>query len=116
MGMDGGTRVDSPGNLLPFGVSVCRASCIAEFLGTAGQAALGNVNDQDVYEHICNYPPDNNGNINSATGDRDKSLFHDSIWPIKHNNSVLPDHLIICSFTMAAAVHPVVPVVAVTLM
>merc|ERR1739838_80469 len=31
--MNGSTRVDSPGTLLPFGVSVCRACCVAEFLG-----------------------------------------------------------------------------------
>jgi hypothetical protein len=74
--MNGSSRVDSPGNLLPFGVSVCRACCVAEFLGTAGQAALGNVqNDQNVYEHICNYPPDTKANIDSATDGQREELI-----------------------------------------
>jgi len=73
--MNSGTRVDSPGNLLPFGVSVCRACCIAEFLGSAGQSNLGDVNNQNVYEHICNYPPDSNTNINSATDGQREELI-----------------------------------------
>merc|ERR1712048_1091669 len=67
--------INAPGNLLPFGVSVCRACCIAEFLGSAGQAALGNVDQQAVYEHICNYPPDSNSNINSATDGQRQELI-----------------------------------------
>ena len=50
-----GATINSPGNLLPFGVSVCRACCIAEFMAAAPTDA--NADSSAVYYHICNYPP-----------------------------------------------------------
>jgi len=69
--MNGSTRVDSPGTLLPFGVSVCRACCVAEFLG----GVTLSVDTQAVYEHICNYPPDSNANVNGATNGQRTELI-----------------------------------------
>ena len=57
--------VASPGNLLPFGVSVCRACCIAEFPGAAIDATT--VLTSVVFNHICNYPPDTDTVIGTAT-------------------------------------------------
>jgi len=57
--------VASPGNLLPFGVSVCRACCVAEFLATAPSGS--NENTAAVFNHICNYPPALDATITGAT-------------------------------------------------
>jgi hypothetical protein len=50
-----GATINSPGNLLPFGVSVCRACCIAEFMAAAPTTATADTTA--VFYHICNYPP-----------------------------------------------------------
>jgi len=57
--------VASPGNLLPFGVSVCRACCVAEFPEVAITATT--VLTSVVFNHICNYPPATDGVIDTAT-------------------------------------------------
>merc|ERR1712176_509001 len=56
---------DSPGNLLPFGVSVCRACCIAEFV-----VAPGSPDDAATAANICNYAPDVDATIVSRTNDQ----------------------------------------------
>merc|ERR1712176_1296050 len=101
--MNSGTRVDSPGNLLPFGVSVCRACCVAEFLAVQDNLILVtliikmftniSVTIHQIQTQISIVPQ----------MDREKSLFHDSIWQIKHKTSIPSEHLTTCSFTMAAA-------------
>lgn len=63
-----GTVINAPGNLLPFGVSVCRACCIAEFVTDGEPPALG-ANDSRVYNHICNYPPAANTVVAGRTDD-----------------------------------------------
>jgi len=63
------TVINAPGNLLPFGVSVCRACCIAEFIEAGDPTGL-NANSADVYNHICNYPPDQDSVITDRTNDQ----------------------------------------------
>merc|ERR1711990_539059 len=67
---------NSPGNLLPFGVSVCRACCVAEFsqdaLFTIGS---GDANAGLAETMLCNYPPDNDGNIKGVTQSQFEELI-----------------------------------------
>jgi len=58
------TYYNSPAKLLPFGVSVCRACCIAEF--TTAEPTVGNV-DTIWKDKLCNYPPDTSSSISSVT-------------------------------------------------
>jgi len=58
--------INAPGNLLPFGVSVCRACCIAEFVLDA-DVTTATADTADVYNNICNYPPASDSVINSRT-------------------------------------------------
>jgi hypothetical protein len=54
----------APGNLLPFGVSVCRACCVAEFSDIDPAVAPDTFKD-----NICNYPPDFDTHIADQTDD-----------------------------------------------
>jgi len=56
------TLIDSPGNLLPFGVSVCRACCIAEFVATPTSP-----DDAATAASICNYAPDVDATVTGRT-------------------------------------------------
>ena len=74
---------NSPGNLLPFGVSVCRACCVAEFSqdATFGKLVGGTQSDSDdaeVYKAstmLCNYPPDNDTNVKAVTHNQFEELI-----------------------------------------
>lgn len=74
------TQADAaPGNLLPFGVSVCRACCVAEL--SEIDAAV----DPDSFkENICNYPPDYDTPIadqtDDATGNHELIPRFDMAW------------------------------------
>ena len=62
---------NSPGNLLPFGVSVCRACCVAEFAQNAS-FAISSTHTADAVADtadtmLCNYPPDNDAIIKKNT-------------------------------------------------
>ena len=52
----------APGELLRFGVSVCRACCVAQF--TDSNPA---VNPDAFTDDLCNYPPDSDSVIKSMT-------------------------------------------------
>jgi len=77
----------SPGNLLPFGVSVCRACCVAEFFkdynttdNTFTNASTGavwsNTNGYGgVQEMLCNYPPDADDVVISETNEQFEELI-----------------------------------------
>jgi hypothetical protein len=67
----------SPGSLLPFGVSVCRACCVAEFStikpetftsDAYGELAAGAVS------MLCNYPPDTDSVVYNNTNDQFEEL------------------------------------------
>ena len=61
---------NSPGNLLPFGVSVCRACCVAEFAQDASFAISTKTRDavaDTADTMLCNYPPDNDEVIKANT-------------------------------------------------
>ena len=61
---------NSPGNLLPFGVSVCRACCVAEFAQDASFTISAKNRDavaDTADTMLCNYPPDNDEVIKANT-------------------------------------------------
>ena len=62
---------NSPGNLLPFGVSVCRACCVAEFAIDASFDATSTAGST----MLCNYPPDIDTNIVSQTDEQFEELI-----------------------------------------
>lgn len=73
----------SPGQLLPFGVSVCRACCVAEFYTGGAWTETENVvtpaTTKEVltaYAHdmLCNYPPDSDATINDMTNEQFEEL------------------------------------------
>lgn len=70
---------NSPGNLLPFGVSVCRACCVAEFansstfVNNAGQVYIDT--DNDTTSMLCNYPPDTDENIYKETNNQFEEII-----------------------------------------
>jgi len=70
---------NSPGNLLPFGVSVCRACCVAEFansstfVNASGQVYIDANND--TTSMLCNYPPDTDANIYEETNDQFEEII-----------------------------------------
>jgi hypothetical protein len=92
---------NSPGNLLPFGVSVCRACCVAEF----AQDHLFNMAlDSDPGAPItmlCNYPPDNDTNIRDMTQNQFEELiprfdmsgpaYNAFQTPNQNNRQMMPD-------------------------
>ena len=78
----------SPGNLLPFGVSVCRACCVAQFYSynetsnamvdtTSGNGhVLYNTDGTGgVQEMLCNYPPDTDAVIVANTNEQFEELI-----------------------------------------
>jgi hypothetical protein len=74
----------SPGSLLPFGVSVCRACCVAQFSFTGKFTSTnGVVDDTGIDENyftratdlLCNYPPDADATIKSMTDDQFEELI-----------------------------------------
>lgn len=71
---NGGSRVNSaaaaPGELLRFGVSVCRACCIAQFT-----ASNPSNNPAGFTDDLCNYPPDTDVNIASQTTNVNQELI-----------------------------------------
>merc|ERR1712003_312879 len=77
---------NSPGNLLPFGVSVCRACCVAQFfnystnLNTFTNSGTGDVNlnydgTGGVQEMLCNYPPDTDAVVKAQTDEQFEELI-----------------------------------------
>lgn len=66
-----GRSLSAPANLLPFGVSVCRACCIAEMLDERIDSDLATARSQfgqGVHSgKLCNYAPDSDSNIESVT-------------------------------------------------
>ena len=67
---------NSPGNLLPFGVSVCRACCVAEFntSTTFVDSATGDAKG-DAITMLCNYPPDTDANIYLETNNQFEEII-----------------------------------------
>ena len=73
----------SPGQLLPFGVSVCRACCVAEFYRggdfTTSETVSAGVTKEvlTAYAHdmLCNYPPDSDQIINEMTDEQFEELI-----------------------------------------
>jgi len=57
-----GSSLAAPGNLLPFGVSVCRACCVAQFT-----SSNPSVNADAFTDDLCNYPPDTDSVISAMT-------------------------------------------------
>jgi hypothetical protein len=53
-----------PTNLLPFGVSVCRACCLAQF-----NSVDPHIDPDAITDDLCNYPPDTDAIIASMTSD-----------------------------------------------
>merc|ERR1712241_1272226 len=68
-----GAAINSPGNLLPFGVSVCRACCIAEFMAAA--PTTGTADKPAVFYHICNYPPALDATITARTNAANEEII-----------------------------------------
>ena len=67
---------NSPGQLLPFGVSVCRACCVAEFAQSAAFTSGNEVVTADTTAAmLCNYPPDTDANIRAETSDQFEELI-----------------------------------------
>ena len=71
---------NSPGNLLPFGVSVCRACCVAEFSTTSvflqnGLVYIDENNGIDTTSMLCNYPPDTDANIYEETNNQFEEII-----------------------------------------
>jgi len=60
----------APGELLRFGVSVCRACCIAQFT-----ASNPSVNPDAFTNDLCNYPPDTDAVITSMTDGVNEELI-----------------------------------------
>lgn len=73
-----GRTVNAPANLLPFGVSVCRACCIAEMLTERIDSDLATARSQfgqGVHSgSLCNYAPDSDANIESVTDETGEEL------------------------------------------
>merc|ERR1711990_186091 len=76
----------SPGNLLPFGVSVCRACCVAQFFdyattnNTFTNSGTGDVwfnynGTGGVQEMLCNYPPDSDAVVKAQTDEQFEELI-----------------------------------------
>ena len=76
----------SPGNLLPFGVSVCRACCVAQFYNysttnntftNSGTGATWHNYDGTggVQEMLCNYPPDTDAIVKAQTDEQFEELI-----------------------------------------
>ena len=77
-----GQTYTSPGQLLPFGVSVCRACCVAEFFTggsfTENVAAGGTTKDvltAYATDMLCNYPPDADDTIQDMTDEQFEELI-----------------------------------------
>merc|ERR1711937_717847 len=79
-----GQTYTSPGQLLPFGVSVCRACCVAEFftggLFTQNVATTVGASTKDVLtayatDMLCNYPPDADETIQRMTDEQFEELI-----------------------------------------
>ena len=82
-----GQTYTSPGQLLPFGVSVCRACCVAEFFrgGSFLEASTVVAGPTDnttkevltAYAHdmLCNYPPDADATIQDMTDEQFEELI-----------------------------------------
>jgi len=79
-----GQTYTSPGQLLPFGVSVCRACCVAEFFtgGSFTQNVASTVGSttKDVLtayatDMLCNYPPDADETIQRMTDEQFEELI-----------------------------------------
>merc|ERR1719322_897478 len=85
-----GQTYTSPGQLLPFGVSVCRACCVAEFFrggsfldATTEVAGPTDNTTKEVltaYAHdmLCNYPPDADATIQDMTDEQFEELIPNS--------------------------------------
>lgn len=69
-----GHTYTSPGQLLPFGVSVCRACCVAEFYRGGDFASAGVLTDY-AHDMLCNYPPDSDSVINDMTNEQFEELI-----------------------------------------
>ena len=73
----------SPGQLLPFGVSVCRACCVAEFYrggafvesDTVSAGVTKDVLTAYAHDMLCNYPPDSDQIINEMTDEQFEELI-----------------------------------------
>merc|ERR1712156_1009024 len=65
---------NSPGQLLPFGVSVCRACCVAEFAQEDAFTSSGVVSGSYA-TMLCNYPPDTDANIEKQTNEQFEELI-----------------------------------------
>jgi len=65
-----GSAAAAPGELLRFGVSVCRACCIAQFT-----ASNPSVNPDSFTDDLCNYPPDSDAVVSSMTSQVNQELI-----------------------------------------
>ena len=77
-----GQTYTSPGQLLPFGVSVCRACCVAEFFtgGSFTENVAAGATTKDVLtayatDMLCNYPPDADHTIQAMTDEQFEELI-----------------------------------------
>jgi hypothetical protein len=67
----------SPGSLLPFGVSVCRACCVAEFFDGSDSLrfTVDGVTTNYSKGMLCNYPPDTDAIVTAQTNDQFEELI-----------------------------------------
>ena len=65
----------SPGMLLPFGVSVCRACCVAEMTTNHDWTGTYFDSGSEGASLLCNYPPDSDSVINEATDDQFEEII-----------------------------------------